>query len=135
MAGQEKLIKEKLIVPVSKKKSRKKLLVTVMLLLLTLFIVVFIVQFPKILDASKTGKHIRRGTYDTDKIADRCIENLWKISKAMEENKQVDTSLVCPATNMPYRIELNKVFCPDPEKHKLKSLFIDRQNRVSEAIK
>ncbi len=97
--------------------------------------IVWFTQLPDLFEITKPKKPLRVGWYDTNEIADRCIENLWKISSDFQENKTPDPALVCPATGVPYRMEGMKAFCPNAEKHGLKSLSVSKQNRIPEVIR
>ena len=133
---QEKIIeKSEEKAPVKKKQYKKALWITFTLLLIAACAVVLIIQIPKILDGARPGKPIRQGTYETDKAADECIKNLWVISKELQENKVPDSSIRCPVTNQPYRIETAKAYCPNPDKHNLKSLSVSKETKIPEAVK
>ncbi len=133
---QEKIIeKSEEKAPGKKKRDKKVLLIIFMLLFAAACVAVLIIQIPKILDGAKPGKPIRQGTYETDRTADECIKNLWVISKALQENKAPDSSIRCPATNEPYRIETAKAYCPNPDKHDLKSLSVSKETKIPEALK
>ncbi len=133
---QEKIIeKSTKKTPSAKKTYIKTLWITLMSLLVIACIVVLTIQIPKILDVARPGKPIRQGTYETDKAADECIKNLWLISKAFQENKKPDASLRCPVTNEPYRFEATKAYCPNPDRHNLKSLSVGKETKIPEAVK
>ncbi len=121
----------------SKEKSktlRKIMFITASALIIAMLIVIYI-QLPKIFEASKSGKPLRIGTYSTDEKTDACIKKLWEISKLMQENKKPDDTFVCPESKKPYVFDGNKASCPNPEKHRLKALFVTREKKMPEAIK
>jgi HPt (histidine-containing phosphotransfer) domain-containing protein len=133
---QEKVIEKSEEKATGKKKRDKRVLwISFMLLLIAACMAVLIVQIPKILDGTRPGKPIRQGTYETDRTTDECIKNLWIISKALQENKAPDSSIRCPATDEPYRIETTKAYCPNPDKHNLKSLSVGKETKIPEAVK
>jgi hypothetical protein len=93
-------------------------------------------QYPRLMAVFEASKPIRQGSYATDAPADRCIGNLWLISKSLGEGKMPDANLVCPVSGQPYRaenVEGNRVFnCPDPKLHGLSFLRVSRKNPVPE---
>lgn len=133
---QEKIIE---ITSEGKKGRKKSYLKTIMAFiasaLVVAAIIVIIIQLPKILEETKPGKPIRIGTYATDEKTDNCIKNLWEASRLLQENKKPDNSLTCPATGSPYKLEDNKVSCPNPERHGLKALYVTRERRLPEVVK
>ncbi|HOL04792.1 MAG TPA: Hpt domain-containing protein [Syntrophorhabdaceae bacterium] len=131
---------EKIIERTEEKKEKKKshlktVMATVTSVLVAAAIVVLIIQLPKILEETKSGKPIRIGTYATDEKTDICIKNLWEISRLLQENKKPDNSLTCPVTGSPYKIEDNMVSCPNPERHGLKALYVSKERKIPEAVK
>jgi hypothetical protein len=99
---------------------------------------VIAVQYPRLMTAFDAPKPIRQGSYATDVGADRCIGNLWFISKGLGENKKApEDGMVCPASGQPYRaenVEGNRIVnCPDPKLHGLSFLRVSRKNPVPEA--
>jgi len=121
--------------PSVKKAYKKPVMIAFTLLVIAACVVVLAMQIPKIINETKPGKPIRQGTYETDKTADECIKNLWLISKSFQENKPPDASLRCPSTKMPYRIESGRAYCPNPDKHSLKSLSVSKETKIPEAVK
>jgi len=106
--------------------------------LICLFIILF--QFSSV---SPIGiptlrqRPVRIGTTETDKMADRCIENLWKISQMLQRGEKIDRNLVCPASGKPYIVEKTPdgdvvVHCPTPEKHGVSDLRVSKMSPIPE---
>jgi len=105
-------------------------------LVIALGVIVF--QYPRLITAFDPPKPIRLGSYATDAGADRCIANLWLISKGLGEgSKTPENGMVCPVSVQPYRVEVvdgNRIVnCPDPKSHGLSLLQVSRKNPVPEA--
>ena len=85
-------------------------------------------------------KAIRIGSYETDEQTDKCISNLWKISKLLQEGKQtLPDGLVCPVCKEKYILKsINgeiQAFCPAADKHGLKELKVSSKKQIPEVIK
>jgi len=110
--------------------------VKIAVLLMALGVIAF--QYPRLMTAFETPKPIRQGSYATDAGTDRCIGNLWLISKGLGEGKKApEQGLVCPVSGQPYLVEDvegNRIVrCPDPKRHGLSILRVSRKNPVPEA--
>lgn len=82
-------------------------------------------------------KSMRRGTYDTDRGTDKCIENLWKAAQSAQQNSQ--TVFTCPVSGAPYRTlktpDSTVIECPNPRAHHLKRLYIGGKPAAATAVK
>ena len=112
------------------------------LLWVALFICISIIaiQAPKLISAfTKTEKPIRYGTYSTDAGTDQCINNLWRISKVLQEGKLPGKDVVCPVSKKPYVIDTKGgdivVRCTNPELHGLKEVRVSKRSPRPEIIK
>lgn len=96
------------------------------------------IQAPK-LSGFKKLKPIRHGTYTTDTETDQCINNLWHISKQLQEGKLPDKEIVCPVSKKPYVLSaINNervVLCPSPEIHGFKQILVRETRPIPELIK
>ena len=97
-------------------------------------------QFPKLTDAlSHRDKPLRRGILVTDELTDRCIANLWQVSKRLQEGKPVGADLICPASGKPFVIEAiedNVVArSPAPERYGFREIRVSKKNPVPELIR
>ena len=123
----------------AKKPQKRKWLwpaIKIAVLLISLGVIVF--QYPRLITAFDPPKPIRLGSYSTDAGTDRCIENLWLISKGLGEgSKAPETGMICPVSVQPYLAEIvdgNRIVnCPDPKSHGLSLLQVSRKNPVPEA--
>ncbi|UCG39025.1 MAG: hypothetical protein JSV00_01965 [bacterium] len=86
----------------------------------------------------KTERPLRHGTYETDAVTDRCINQLWSLSRNLQEHQMPDVLPGCPKTGIPYTVitegEDTLIRCPNPEQHNLKSLQVSRFEPVPIAV-
>ena len=104
--------------------------------IISLGIIVF--QYSKLVSVFDKPKPIRQGSYATDVGTDRCIHNLWLISKGLGEGRKApEEGLICPVSGKPYLgdvVDGNRVVsCPDTQRHGLSILQVSRKNPVPEA--
>lgn len=124
-----------------KKGRKKKMWFVAQWVSLIVCIGIIIYQVPALISISKSdAKPIRHGTYDTDALTDQCINNLWQISKLIQEEKEPDySSIVCPVSGKPYVIVRTDddiiVHSPNPEQHGFKKIRISKKKPVPELIK
>ncbi len=99
--------------------SRKKVVLQVCVLLVC--IAAIAVQLPGMIDAFKEKQPIRQGTYQTSAKTDQCINNLWQISRLLQDGKKPGMDIVCPASGTPYLIFEKDgdivAQCPNPDLH------------------
>jgi HPt (histidine-containing phosphotransfer) domain-containing protein len=118
---------------------RRRYSVVLVVVLFVVAAVVIAFQAPKFVEASRPAKPIRVGFADTDEAADRCIANLWRISKTLQEGKTIEASLSCPASGQSYRAEGEgddrTYHCPNPGRHGLSILFVEKGTRIPQAVK
>jgi len=126
----------------SKLKRIRKSRVGVTLLWITLFacISIIAIQVPKLISVFiKEEKPIRYGPYSTDARTDQCIQNLWQISRGLQEGKLPDDSLVCPASNKPYQVVRTDdeiiVRSPSPELYGYREIRVSKRKPVPEIVK
>ena len=100
-------------------RSRKKVVAQWIVLLVCVVIIAF--QMPKLFAAFKEDQPIRHGTYETDAQTDQCINNLWHISRLLQDGNLPGNDIVCPASGKPYVIikagEDTVARCPNPGLH------------------
>jgi len=76
---------------------------------------------------------------DLPKDAILCLSNLSDIAELLQQGELPSDSIVCPVSGLPYRIEIKDqdtfVYCPAPEKHQLKALWVSKKNPVPEVLK
>ena len=86
-------------------------------------------NLPEFLAISFTQKPLRAGSYVTDNKTDLCLANLWAVAAAMRSGVKAPV-LVCPASGVPYIINKNSVFCPNPGLHGAAKLYADKKNVI-----
>jgi hypothetical protein len=107
------------------------------LILICLAICVYFVMHNKKLFTGKPP--IRNGSYRTDTVTDKCIQNLWGISALMQSQKSIPKELTCPASGKPYIVteqeDMTIVSCPNPAKHKCSILEVNSKKMIPEVKK
>ncbi len=97
------------------------------------------IRAPKLISVLKEEQPVRNGTYSTDSQTDKCIKNLWHISRLLQEGKLPEKDMVCPVSKKPYVLikkeEDTVVTCPNPELHGLKEIRVTQKNPCPELIK
>jgi hypothetical protein len=105
---------------------------------LVLSMVVFIATLPRLTSSFAGEKPARIGSAKTDSRCDRCIGNLWRISKILQDTGSPDNPFTCPESGKPYVINNTVtdtvVECPSPELHNVKSVRISRNTPFPEVI-
>lgn len=112
---------------------KNKVGMTLLWIALLVCISIIAIQVPKLISAfTKEEKPIRYGTYSTDAQTDQCINNLWSISKVLQEGKLPGKDIVCPASKKPYVMETIAgdivVRCGNPELHGLKEMRVSKRS-------
>jgi hypothetical protein len=96
-------------------------------------------QAPAIMRAARKPQPTRIGTYATDEMTDRCIHNLWVISRGLQAGREPDQALHCPITERPYQKsgQGQDVFyeCPNPKAHGLTRLQVSKHQPIPELKK
>lgn len=111
-----------------KRESRVKLAVLIVVLLVAVGVIIY--RIPAFTAALEDDQPIRKGTYETDAGTDRCISNLWVISKMLGDGDLPDSSIVCPESGKPYTVVEDAVnttvFCPNPREHGLMEIRVSK---------
>ena len=119
------------------KKSRVKAVVQCFIILVCISVIA--IQIPKLISAFEEDKPIRYGTYSTDARTDQCINNLWQISKLLQEKSLPADNIVCPASGKPYVVtntgEDIVVYCPAPGLYGFSIIKVSREHPVPEIKK
>lgn len=106
--------------------------------IILLGIVILGLQAPGALSGFEEERPIRKGTYATDGPADRCIANLWRIAKLLQEGRKPGPEIVCPESRRPYGITMEgedpTARCPNPERHRVKEIRVSMKRPVPEVI-
>ena len=123
-----------------KRKKRKALKVMAQCGLIVFCLGIIGYQFPKLVATlSRHDKPLRRGTMATDEATDRCIVNLWAVSKRLQEGKPVGGDLVCPASGKPFVIETVGddlvARSPAPERYGFREIRVSKKKPVPELVR
>lgn len=115
---------------------REKLWVAAQWGLILVCLAVLAFQAPGAMSAFKEDKPIRKGTYATDEPTDRCIANLWRVARILQEGKKPGPDIFCPESHRPYGLgaegEDATARCPNPEKHRVKEIRVSTKRPVPE---
>lgn len=121
-----------------RKDRREKIWVFAQWGLILVCLAVLAFQAPGAMSGSKEDKPIRKGSYATDEPTDRCIANLWRAAKLLQEGKTPGPDMVCPETRRPYGMSMEGedtvVRCPNPERHRVKEIRVSMKRPVPEVI-
>lgn len=122
-----------------KKEKKKKRMVALKWAVLAVCLAVMAMQAPRFLSMFEGEKPIRNGTYATNGNADKCIQNLWSMSRRLQEGKSPGKDLVCPETGRAYIVTTGEddtvVTCPNPEVHALTKMSVSRKHPVPRIVK
>ncbi len=103
--------------------------VTVLLLLIRIYTIAPMFQDPK---------PLRQGVTATDAVTDACINQLWILSKSLQEGKLPNILPLCPISSRQYIVtEITDdtiISCPAPEEHGLKKLTISLNSPIPHAL-
>ena len=81
---------------------------------------------------------LRHGTFETDAIADRCIEELWKLSRQLQDRKLPSLLPLCPLSGKGYVLVEeegdSRISCPNPGEHGLRRLSVSRKRPIPLAL-
>lgn len=123
----------------SKRRKLKRLGLTAQIAVILLCLVTILLYMPKIINGFNNNKPLRHGTYKTDKYSDKCISDLWRISKMLQQGQIPGDNIVSPVSSKPYEIIRTEndiiVRCPDPERYGLKDIRVSKLNPVPEVVK
>ncbi len=123
-----------------KKKRKNRLWIAAQLIILLVCVFIIVVQVPKLISAfTEKEKPFRCGTYATDTGTDQCINNLWRISKLIQQGKIPDKKIICPVSKRPYmvtNIDGDVVArCPNPILHGFGEIRVSKKSPMPELIK
>ena len=125
--------------PLIRREKKNKTWLVAQLIIILIGVAVIALQTPRLLAALKEGQPLRQGTYVTDAQTDRCIQNLWHISRMLQDGKKPPPDMVCPISNKSYEIidtsEDVVVRCPNPELHGVKYIQVSKKNPAPEISK
>ena len=111
---------------------------TTLLVLLIFIVVIFLYRIYTIAPMLQAPKPLRLGVKITDSVTDRCIEQLWILSRDLQENKLPNILPICPASSQQYIVSEVEddviISCPTPGEHGLKELTISLSFPIPRAL-
>ena len=103
--------------------------VTVLILLIRIYTIAPLLQAPK---------PLRQGVTATDFLTDKCIEQLWMLSRDLQEDKLPSILPLCPKSSRQYVVtELSDdtvISCPTPGEHGLAKLTVSLNSPIPHAL-
>lgn len=106
--------------------------------LLSVVIIFLLFRIYSIAPMLQAPKPLRQGVAATDSLTDKCIEQLWVLSKDLQEKKLPGTLPSCPKSSRPYIVtELADdtiISCPDPGEHALSKLTVSLSSPIPHAL-
>jgi len=125
--------------PLIKRERKSRAWLVVQVTIIVIGLAVIALQTPRLTASLQDGQPLRYGTYATDEQTDQCIENLWHISRMLQDGTALPSDIVCPLSNKPYEIRESGadivVRCPNPELHGCKELRVSTRHPVPEISK
>lgn len=114
-----------------KKKLKSRLRLAFQWAILVVAVTIIVIQVPKIVVEFKDNKPIRSGTYATDAKTDQCINNLWRISRLLQEGRMPGKDMVCPVSQKPYVLTTVRgnivARCANPELHGFREMRVSKR--------
>ena len=106
--------------------------------LLGVAILILLIRIYTIAPLLQAPKPIRQGVTATDSLTDECIEQLWRLSKNLQEGKKLNLLFLCPRSSRQYVVtELTDdtiISCPSPSEHGLAKLTVSRRSPIPHAL-
>ena len=111
---------------------------TLLLCILSVVVLVLLFRIYTIAPMLQPPKPIRIGVKVTDSVTDRCIEQLWILSRKLQDGELPETLPVCPLSSRQYIVnELTEdtvITCPNPAGHGLKALRVSLDSPIPNAV-
>jgi len=136
----EQYVPEEVEISKSKRIRKSRVGVVLLWIILCVCILIIAIQAPKLISAlTKEEKPIRYGTYSTDAQTDQCINNLWHISKLLQQGKLPGKDIVCPVSKKPYVVTTIEgdtvVRCANPRFHGFKEIRVSENDPMPVLIR
>jgi hypothetical protein len=121
--------------PLTPEERNKRIALISLLSIVILFLLFRIYSIAPMLQAPKP---LRRGVAATDSLTDKCIEQMWALSRDLQGNKLPDILPSCPKSARQYVVtELADdtiISCPDPGEHGLSKLTVSLSSPIPYAL-
>lgn len=125
--------------PQIKRERKSRAWMVIQVTIIVIGFAIMALQIPRLTAALKEGQPLRYGTCATDKQTDQCIQNLWHISRMLQDGKKPPPDIVCPVSKRPYEIRESGadivIRCPNPELHGCTKLSVSTRRPVPEISK
>jgi len=101
---------------------------TTLIIILAIVVVIFLFRIYTLAPLLAPPKPLRLGVQATDGLTDKCIDNLWVLSRDLQMDKLPDILPLCPKSSKQYVVtELagdTVISCPTPQEHGLTRLSV-----------
>lgn len=128
------VIAEEKVLPTPEEITKRK----VILILLSFIILILLFRIYTIAPMLQSPRPIRLGVSVTDASTDKCIEQLWILSKNLQDGDLPHILPVCPSSSKQYIVtELEDdtlINCPAPEEHGLAELSVSLSLPIPNAL-
>jgi len=105
---------------------------------LAVTILILLVRIYTIAPMFEAPKPLRQGVKVTDALTDKCIEQLWKLSRNLQDGKLPNILPLCPKSSKQYIVtELTDdtiISCPTPSEHGLAQLIVSLSSPTPKAL-
>jgi len=106
--------------------------------LLAVIVLILLIRIYTIAPMLQPPKPLRQGVATTDSLTDKCIEQMWRLSKDLQEHNLPNILPICPKSSRQYIVtELTDdtiISCPDPVEHGLEKLTISLNSPIPYAL-
>ena len=133
--GAGKMVTEEPIAPPTPEEIARR---TTLLILLVFIVVILLYRIYTIAPMFQAPKPLRLGVKITDSVTDRCIEQMWILSRELQEKKLPNILPICPASSQQYVVSEVEddviISCPTPGQHGLKELIVSLSFPIPRAL-
>ena len=106
--------------------------------LLAVIVLILLIRIYTIAPMLQPPKPLRQGVAVTDSLTDKCIEQMWRLSKDLQEHNLPNILPICPKSSRQYIVtELTDdtiISCPTPGEHGLAKLTISLNSPIPYAL-
>jgi len=122
--GRNVIIEEEKTPPTPEELTRRSVLIG----FLAIMVLLLLYRIYTIAPMLQPRKPLRLGVTATDSLTDQCIEQMWKLSKDLQEGKLPNILPLCPKSSKQYivteLVDDTVISCPTPEEHGLARLAV-----------
>jgi hypothetical protein len=121
--------------PLTPEEKNRRIALISLLAVIILFLLIRIYFIAPMLQAPKP---LRLGVTATDSLTDKCIEQLWGLSRNLQDGKIPNILPLCPKSSKQYIVtELEDdtiISCPTPSEHGLAQLTVSLDSPIPHAL-